>query len=86
MKKFLIALTALLLAGCASKFDLPPVEGARFTYVRSDPLGGTTIEATGVKITETDISAEHASWSTKYPQFSVQLSVDGYHQVREVKK
>lgn len=81
MKK-LIILVPLLICGCSS-YNLPQVQGQNVVYHRTDPFGGTTIEAKGVNVTETYVSAEHASWNTTYPTWSVQLSVDGFKQKRD---
>lgn len=79
----LLAITAFCLSGC-STFKLPEVQGQQVTYRRTDPIGGVTIEAKNVKVTEKYVTAEHASWSVTYPQFTMQLTVDGYKRKRDV--
>jgi hypothetical protein len=82
MKKLLLV-PLFFLAGCMTNYRLPEVQGERIVYHRTDPLGGTTIEATGVKVTKTFVTADHASWNTVYPQWSIQLSVDNFKQRRD---
>lgn len=81
MKTALLLLTALVLSGCS--YTLPAVSGDSITYVRRDPLGGTDIKATGVKVTDTHITAQSATWTTTYPQFSISLTVENYRQKRK---
>lgn len=81
MKKLLL-ISALLLSGCMS-YRLPEVQGDQVVYRRTDPLGGTTIDAKGVRVTKTFIKADHVSWTVTYPQWSVHLAVDGYKQRRD---
>lgn len=80
------ALAALLVAlgsgGCMSRFTLPEVSGSSLEYKRTDSLGGTTISASNVEVTETEVKAERASWVTTYPQFSVSLTVTDYKRKR----
>lgn len=80
MKK-LILLVPLLLCGCAS-YNLPAIQADSFIYHRTDPAGGTTIEAKGVKVTATEVIAERASWTTTYPAWSVQVVTEGYRRAR----
>lgn len=82
--KTVILLTAVLaLTGCSSsRYVLPNVSGESITYSRTDPLGGTQIEATGVKVTDEAVTADTASWNTTYPSFSVKLTVKGYKRER----
>lgn len=79
----LLALVALAMTGCATRFELPNVSGDSVTYHRTDPLGGTKIEATGVEVTDTEVRAETASWTTSYPQFSVTLTVKNYRREKK---
>jgi hypothetical protein len=78
-----LALAILALSGCATGYKLPLVEGESMTYSRTDPLGGTQIEATEVKVTEKEVTAETASWNTTYPAFTVKLTVKGYKRQRD---
>lgn len=82
MKKpvLILFVICLLLTGCS--YTLPAVSGDSVTYVRTDPLGGTKVEATGVKVTPEAVTAETASWTTTYPSFSVSLTVKGYKRDR----
>lgn len=81
----LLALLALCLTGCVSqKYTLPNVSGEAVTYSRTDPLGGTQIEATNVVVTDTEVRADTASWNTTYPSFTVKLTVKGYKRVRSL--
>ncbi len=74
---------ALLFAGCMGRtYALPLVQGESVTYSRTDPLGGTQIEATGVKVTKEEVTADTASWNTTYPTFTVKLTVKGYKRAR----
>ena len=82
MKILLLLIAALSLTGCASKYTLPNIQGESVTYSRTDPLGGTQIEATNVKVTDTEVTADTASWNTTYPSFSVKLTVKGYKRER----
>lgn len=88
MKKYIaiiLAAALLALSGCmsASKdFTLPQVSADSLTYSRTDPLGGTQIEATGVKVTEDAVTADTASWNTTYPSFTVKLNAKGYRRER----
>ncbi|MBS0328209.1 MAG: hypothetical protein JSR30_00020 [Proteobacteria bacterium] len=85
MKKlalFVVAVAGLSTAGCLSSIRLPAIEGQQVTYHRTDPIGGTTIEARNVRVTDQEVTAEHLSWSTTYPQFTFQITVDGYRRAR----
>ena len=75
-------LCLLALTGCASSYKLPNVSGDSVVYSRTDPLGGTQIEATNVVVTPTEVRADTASWNTTYPSFSVKLTVKGYKRER----
>lgn len=82
---FILAILSLCvcLSGCVNnKFILPAVQGEAITYKRTDPLGGTTIEATNVRVTERAVTADTASWNTVYPSFTFQLTVKGYKRER----
>lgn len=78
-----LAFTALCLTSGCRTFTLPEVQGESLVYHSSNPLGGTSIEATGVRVTKTFIKAESASWTTTYPQWTVHLAVKGYKQRRD---
>lgn len=77
-----LALAMLALSGCATNFRLPNVEGESVSYTRTDPLGGTHIEATNVKVTDTEVTAETANFAVTYPSFNVKLTVKGYKRQR----
>ena len=82
MKTVILLVALLALSGCASKYTLPNIQGESVTYSRTDPLGCTQIEATNVKVTDTEVTADTASWNTTYPSFSVKLTVKGYKRER----
>lgn len=75
---------ALFAQGCGSRanYSLPNVSGESVVYSRTDPLGGTQIEATNVVVTDSEVRADTASWNTIYPSFSVKLAVKGYKRER----
>lgn len=77
-----IIAAALALTGCASNYRLPNIQGESVTYQRTDPLGGTKIDATNVRVTDTEVQADTASFNTTYPSFSVSLTVKGYRRER----
>jgi len=81
-KSCIIAIVALALTGCASNFRLPNVEGESVSYTRTDPFGGTHIDATGVKVTDKEVTAETANFAVTYPSFNVKLTVKGYKRQR----
>lgn len=81
--KILAALCLLSLTGCVSKdFRLPNIEGESVTYTRTDPLGGTHIEATSVRVTDEYVTAETANFTVAYPSFNAKLTVKGYRRKR----
>lgn len=82
MKAMILLIAALALSGCASRYTLPNVSGDAVTYSRTDPLGGTQIEATNVKVTNEAVTADTASFNTTYPAFTVKLTVKGYRRER----
>lgn len=73
----IITLAALLLGGCAS-YKLPAVTAAEISYHRTDPVGGTQITATNVRVDGDAVKADDATWVTTYPAFSVSVHVKGY--------
>jgi hypothetical protein len=81
----LLAFTALSLSGCVSSFKLPEVAGKSFVYSRTDTFGGTTIRAKGVEVTADTVKAESVHWLTQYPQFKIELTVEGYERKRDTK-
>lgn len=85
-KLILIVAACLALTGCSTPgkktFKLPNISGESVTYSRTDPFGGTQIEATNVKVTDETVTAETASWNTTYPAFTVKLTVKGYRRER----
>lgn len=81
----LLAFTALCLSGCVSGFKLPEVTGKTIVYSRTDTFGGTTIRAQGVEVTTDKVKAESVHWLTQYPQFKIELTVEGYERKRDAK-
>lgn len=79
----LLALAALALSGCASRYSLPEIAGKSVEYRRFDPFGGTVITAKGVEVTATEVTADEAVWDTKYPTWGVYLKVEGYKRARK---
>jgi hypothetical protein len=82
MKTLLFLCTALLLGGCASLKNLPPISAESFNYSRHDTAGGTDIAATKLVYdskTRT-VKAESVTWTTIYPFISFSVSVKGYVQ------
>lgn len=75
--KSALVFAAMLLAGCAS-YKLPAVNAGQISYRRTDPLGGTQVEATNVRVEDGKVKAETASWVTTYPSFSVSVQVRDY--------
>lgn len=74
---------ALLVSGCSiAPTKLPEVSGELVEYRRTDPLGGTTITAKGVDVTEHEVRADEVTWDTRYPTWNVYLSVKGYKRQR----
>ena len=55
---------------------------ARGVRPRTDPFGGTHIDATGVKVTDKEVTAETANFAVTYPSFNVKLTVKGYKRQR----
>lgn len=84
MKTIIVPLLVLALSGCAHQ--LPAVSGKSVEYVRTDPLGGTTISAQRVVITDDEVNAERVVWDTKYPLFHIRLTVEGYSRKRTLDK
>jgi len=74
-----VLLSALSLQGCTN-FTLPEVSAERAEYHRTDPFGGTSITATGVKVDRAagTIKTESATWTTTYPSFSIRATINGY--------
>lgn len=83
MKTLLVLACLVTLSGCAS-YRLPAITAESMTYKRSEPFGGTEVKASGVKVTDSKVTANTASWVTIYPSFSVSVSVEGYE--RKLKK
>lgn len=79
----LLAFTALCLSGCASTFKLPEVAGKSVVYSRTDTFGGTSIQADNVAVTADKVTAERVHWITQYPQFRIELKVEGYERTRD---
>jgi len=81
MKKILpIICVVALLSGCA---NLPEVSAKKIHYQSSFPIGGTTIDMTGVEVTPTEVKAESYRRSSHWWTVSQDIEIDGYSRVRK---
>jgi hypothetical protein len=81
----LLFLAIMAGSGCVSRYRLPAIASDELFYRRTDPLGGTTVTAQGVQVTEFEVTAESVEWVTAYPSFNVSLTVKGYRRERTKK-
>jgi hypothetical protein len=75
--KTLLAILVLGASGCAS-YTLPPITAQKIVYDRKDPIGGTHIEAVGVRVDAGMVRADRATWVTTYPAWSISVTVEDY--------
>jgi len=69
------ATSSFILTGCGS---LPKVASAEeLTYQRSDPFGGSTISAKGIKWENGKLSVDEYSRSTHYPSLNQSVTIKG---------
>lgn len=81
MKKILpILCIVALLSGCA---NLPEVSAKKIHYQSSFPIGGTTIDMTGVEVTPTEVKAESYKRTSRWWYVSQDVEIDGYSRIRK---
>lgn len=67
--------SVLCFTGCAS---IPPVVSVeQLDYSRSDPAGGTTITAKGIKLEDGKLTVDEYSRETHYPSFNQSVKLKG---------
>ncbi len=79
--KYLLALVFIIaLSGCT---NLPEVSAKRIHYQSSFPIGGTTIDMSGVVVTETEVKADSYKRSSRWWYFAQDVEIEGYSRVRK---
>lgn len=74
-----VTLLALASGGCAS---LPEVSAKRIRYESSYPIGGTSLEAENVVVTEDTVSAGRYKRTSKFWGVSQTVEIDEYSRNR----
>jgi hypothetical protein len=77
----IIMLTALLafVTGCNR---LPLVNAKSIKYESSYPIGGSTIELTGVVVTDTEVKADSYKRESRWAGFKQTITIEGYSRKR----
>lgn len=79
------ALVGARFTGCSSgvnQIDLPDISATALTYKRTDPAGGTVIEASNLVDHGTHLTADRLKVTTIYPTITLTLDVENYKRVK----
>lgn len=68
-----------LLAGC---FSLPEINADSISYESSHPVGGTSIQVSGIEVSDTEVKAARYRRVTKLWGFTQTVEIEGYRRER----
>lgn len=74
-----LAAIAALLTGCRT---IPAVSARSIHYESSYPIGGSTIDATGVVVTDTHVKVEKYSRKSRWWYVNQDVRIEGYERAR----
>lgn len=82
-----LVVVLLILAGCSgcssiNRIDLPDISADSITYKRTDPVGGSVVEAKNLVDHGTHVTADRVKVTTIYPTVTLTIDVENYKRVK----